>query len=113
MLPGQQASDRPDLVSRVFREKVRILLKEIKKGILGEFKGNVYTIEFQKRGLPHIHILIFLSREAREQLNNPDMIDKVISAEIPDPETHPRLYHLVTTMMVHHPCGKQIHVHHA
>ena len=39
LLPGQQASDRLDLVSRVFREKVRILLKEIKKGILGEFKG--------------------------------------------------------------------------
>ena len=47
-----------------------------------------------------------MSQEAREQLNNPDMIDKVISAKIPDPETHPRLYHLVTTMMVHHPCGE-------
>ena len=31
LLPGQQASDRPDLVSCVFCEKVRILLKEIKK----------------------------------------------------------------------------------
>ena len=41
LLPGQPASDRPDLVSCVSREKVRILLKEIKKGILGEFKGNV------------------------------------------------------------------------
>ena len=29
LLPGQQASDRPDLVSHVFRAKVRILLKEI------------------------------------------------------------------------------------
>ena len=34
------------------------------------------------------------------------MIDKVILAEIPDPETHPRLYHLATTMMVHRPCGE-------
>ena len=34
------------------------------------------------------------------------MIDKVISAEIPDPETHLRLYHLVTTMIVHHLCGE-------
>ena len=64
LLPGQQASDRPDLVSCVFCEIVRILFKEIKKGILGEFKGNVYTIEFQKRALPHIHILILLSQEA-------------------------------------------------
>ena len=32
------------------------------------------------------------------------MIDKVISAKIPDP--HLRFYYLVTTMMVHRPCGE-------
>jgi len=49
--------------------------------------GHVHTIEFQKRGLPHIHILIFLAPEACAQ--DPGMIDKVIRAEIPDPITHP------------------------
>jgi hypothetical protein len=33
----------------------------------------VYTIEFQKRGLPHIHILIFLAPEAH--LKNAEDID--------------------------------------
>lgn len=61
LLPGQQPSDCPDLIARVFQEKIRKLIKKIKDGLLGGFCGNVYTIEFQKRGLPHIHILIFLN----------------------------------------------------
>ena len=38
-------------------------------------------------------------------LHEPEMLDKVISAQIPDPETHERLHKLVTTHMVHKPCG--------
>ena len=103
LLPGQKPKDRPDLIARVFREKVRIILQKIKSGDLGKHVGHVYTIEFQKRGLPHVHILIFLAPEAR--IHDPAIIDKIISAQIPDPETHPRLHALVTKMMVHNPCG--------
>jgi hypothetical protein len=104
LLPGQKPKDRPDLIARVFREKVRIILEKIKSGILEKHVGHVYTIEFQKRGLPHVHILIFLAPESR--IHEPAMLDKVISAQIPDPETHPRLHALVTKMMVHNPCGE-------
>jgi hypothetical protein len=104
LLPGQSASDRPDLVARVFREKVRVLIKYIKEGAFGEYAGVVYTIEFQKRGFPHIHVLIFLTPRAR--LKRAEDIDRVISAEIPDPVTHPRLHQLVTTLMIHSPCGE-------
>ena len=103
LLPGQKPKDRPDLIARVFREKVRIILEKIRKGALGKHVGHVYTIEFQKRGLPHVHILIFLAPESR--IHDPAMLDKVISAQIPDPETHPRLHALVTKLMVHNPCG--------
>jgi hypothetical protein len=104
LLPGQTATDRPDLVARVFREKVRVLLKHIKNGAFGKYAGVVYTIEFQKRGLPHIHILIFLKPEAR--LKQAEEIDHIVSAQIPDPATHPKLYDLVTTLMIHSPCGE-------
>ena len=103
LLPGQKPKDRPDLIARVFCEKVHIILQKIKSGVLGKHVGHVYTIEFQKRGLPHVHILIFLAPESR--VYDPAMIDKVISAQIPDPQTHPRLHALVTKMMVHNPCG--------
>lgn len=103
LLQGQTPADRPDLVTRVFREKVRILLKAIKNGAFGKFAGMVYTIEFQKRGLPHIHILIFLAPDAR--LKNAEDIDRVVSAQLPDPVQYPRLYELVKKLMVHNPCG--------
>ena len=43
------------------------------------------VIEFQKRDLPHIHILIILAKE--ERVMTPDFVDSVVCAELPpDPE---------------------------
>ena len=60
LFPGQTASDRPDLVVRVFHAKLNSLIKEIRGGVLGDWAAYLYTIEFQKRGLPHAHIIVFL-----------------------------------------------------
>ena len=61
LLPGQTAADRPDLCARVFHMKLKVIIEEIhKKGIFGKTVAYIYTIEFQKRGLPHAHILVFL-----------------------------------------------------
>ncbi|XP_058780945.1 uncharacterized protein LOC131655055 [Vicia villosa] len=96
--------DRPDIISRVFKIKFDQLLTYLtKKGVLGKVLAYMYTIEFQKRGLPHAHILIFL--HPSNKYPGPEDIDKIISAEVPDPETHPRLYSLVKAHMVHGPCG--------
>jgi len=65
----------------------------------------IYTIEFQKRGLPHAHILIFLHPEHRYV--HAKSIDKVICAEIPDKATEPRLFEIVSSLMIHGPCGHQ------
>lgn len=56
-IPGQHPSDRPDIVNRVFHMKLDIFMDDIVKAkFFGPIIAVVYTIEFQKRGLPHVHL---------------------------------------------------------
>ncbi len=55
-------------------------------------------------GLPHAHILIIL--DPADKPRSVDDYDKIVCAELPDPETHPRLYATVTRTMLHGPCGQ-------
>ncbi|XP_074109302.1 uncharacterized protein LOC141534058 [Cotesia typhae] len=68
--------------------------------IFGETRCHMYTIEWQKRGLPHVHILLWLVEKIR-----PESIDQIICAELPDPDINPHLYQVITTTMIHGPCG--------
>lgn len=63
LLHRQYITDRPDLVARVFQLKLASLMKDlIEKGVFGRVKAHIYVIEFQKRGLPHAHILRMLHK---------------------------------------------------
>jgi hypothetical protein len=61
------------------------------------------VVEFQKRGLPHAHILLWLA----DKLDTPEKIDRVVSAELPDKEKEPTLYNLVVKHMIHGPCHEK------
>ncbi|XP_019153444.1 PREDICTED: uncharacterized protein LOC109149907 [Ipomoea nil] len=99
-----KAEDRPDIISRVFKMKLNALIKDIQKeNIFGVVDAIIYTIEFQKRGLPHAHILIFLSKS--NSYPNPKDIDMIISAEIPSQLCDPEYYKAVEEFMIHGPCG--------
>jgi hypothetical protein len=100
LLPAQASSDRPDLITRVFKGLLDMLMTDIKEGIFGQMTGLVYSVEYQARGLPHAHILVFLA--TRHQFNTSEDIDRVICAEIPEDNT---LRDLVLTFMRHGPCG--------
>ncbi|XP_058733259.1 uncharacterized protein LOC131604861 [Vicia villosa] len=101
---GLQPHDRPDIISKVFKIKFDTLMNDITKHhVVGKVIAYMYTIEFQKRGLPHAHILIFLHPQSKYP--TPSDIDNIISAEIPDPTVHPNLYKLVKAHMMHGPCG--------
>jgi hypothetical protein len=65
LLPGQIAKDRPDLVTRVFNLKLDAFLKDIKDGVFGNVIAKIWVIEFQKRGLPHAHILLILNQVSK------------------------------------------------
>ncbi|GBM34194.1 hypothetical protein AVEN_30128-1, partial [Araneus ventricosus] len=100
----QRPEDRPAIIVRVFNMKLKELLEDIcKHGIFGIVLAYIYVIEFQKRGLPHAHILLTLDSERK--IRTKYDIDKFVSAELPDPCTDLRLFQIVTKCMVHGPCG--------
>lgn len=102
--PGEQAHFRPDLIVRVFHCKLKEILSNIlKKEIFGKTSALIYTIEFQKRGLPHAHILLTLDEDDR--IHDSDDIDKIVHAYIPDMEIFPLLFEKVKRHMIHGPCG--------
>ncbi|XP_015116448.1 uncharacterized protein LOC107040743 [Diachasma alloeum] len=105
LLPGQTPSDRPDLVSRVFHRKKDELIKKtiIKDKLFGEVLAYVYVVEYQKRGLPHVYILLTLKQN--HKITTPDVVDKNIPAEIPSPDEDPTLHEIVMKDMIHGPCG--------
>ncbi|CAB4416166.1 unnamed protein product [Rhizophagus irregularis] len=104
LLSGQTAHDRPDLISRVFNMKLKAILKDIlKESIFGKVLAYLYTIEFQKRGLPHAHILIILAQEHKPQTVAD--YDTLISAEIPDKDSNLLTFVTVQKSMMHGPCG--------
>ena len=104
LLPHQYASDRPDIVSRVFTLKLKELLDDLlERHVLGHITAFVYTIEFQKRGLPHAHMVLFLA-DADKPRTAQD-VDYLVSAEIPDPQVQPEFHETVKRHMMHGPCG--------
>ncbi|XP_075475687.1 uncharacterized protein LOC142509527 [Primulina tabacum] len=104
LVGSQQPQDHHDLTARVFRSKVQGLKKEIThKAIFGLVAAYAYVVEFQKRGLPHIHMLIILKQSYK--INNADQFHDYVSTELPNKEENPRLFDLVTHHMMHGPYG--------
>ena len=52
--------------------------------ILGECIAHVDIIEFQKRCLPHTHMMLWLNEE--DLPRSPEDYDEFICAELPDPK---------------------------
>jgi hypothetical protein len=104
LFQGQQPGDRPDLICRVFHMQLAALMQDIKvNAVLGKTVANIHVIEFQKRGLPHCHLLIWLAQNSK--LHTAEDVDRLICAEIPDRQSQPRLFDIITSTMIHGPCG--------
>lgn len=98
---GQKSHDRQDVITRVFKLKLNKLMNLIVKGqLFGEVRCRMCSIEWQKRGLPHAHILVWLVTPI-----SPNDIDKIIRAEIPNPIEDQLLFNIVKSNMIHGPCG--------
>lgn len=89
LLPGQQWHHDVYLVNLVFQLKLKLLISQIESGVFFNGRRAVfvqYVIEFQKRGLPHAHILVRLEGL---QPTTPDEINELCQAIQPQLcETH-------------------------
>ncbi|CAF4341281.1 unnamed protein product [Rotaria magnacalcarata] len=104
LFPDQTPSDRSDLIARVFKLKLKQLIDDIVRNhIFGRTVAHLFVIEFQKRGLPHCHMLIILANESKPRDSN--SVDRIVSSEIPDADQNPQLYEMVKSHMIHGPRG--------
>ena len=94
-------------------------MTDLKKNfVFGKAVAHLSVVEFQKRGLPHAHILVILAENDR--IKSADEIDDAVVAMVPPLPTCPRptddegarmydqqvkLHHLVLEHMVHNDCS--------
>ncbi|GJV48550.1 DNA helicase [Tanacetum coccineum] len=102
--PQLTTADRADIVDRVFEKKVRDYITFVRdSNTFGNVTAVLYTIEFQKRGLPHCHSLLWI--DAASKVNQPIDVNQYISAELPDPKVDANGYRIISELMIHGPCG--------
>ena len=105
LLPNQSTAHSPDLVAREFNLKVCDLLYQIRhKEVCGPGLGWFSTIEYQKQGLPHLHLVVFLRPD--NQFLTGDNIDGLISGELAAAANVVGQEHggIIETTMVHTHC---------
>ncbi|GJR91911.1 DNA helicase [Tanacetum coccineum] len=102
--PELTPADRADVVCRIFEQKLQSFITFLKEErTFGNVTGVLYTVEFQKRGLPHCHTLLWV--DSASKIRMPEQVDQFISAELPDPTIDPDGYRVVSELMMHGPCG--------
>jgi hypothetical protein len=80
--PTSTSSDRSDIIARVFKLKLDELMHDlIHKQVMGRLSGISMVIEYQKRMIPHAHIVVTVHPDDRYK--TAEHIDKLVSAETP------------------------------
>jgi len=104
-------ADYPDLCCRAASVKFRDMLKLLSgpNGLLGPVKAWVWSLEYQKRGNKHWHLVLMNDPNDHVDPNTAEYVDQYITARIPDrpepgdPNYDAKLYYydLVTALYIH------------
>nr|XP_034194991.1 uncharacterized protein LOC117611166 [Osmia lignaria] len=98
--PGNKRDLRPDIGNRVFHCKQNHFKDLVtKEAFFGNIRYSGYSVEMQKRQIPHSHWIIAV--EQPHNSRDPEYIDLIICTEIPDPEVDPELYEIVCNNYLH------------
>ena len=101
---GVSPADRPDIVLQIFHQQVLQLAKLLidwKVPGWEPMKAIIAVVEFQKRGLPHVHIRSIFDRVDHILAEE---INKYSLAEIPNKNEIPEDWKNVVSFMIHRPC---------
>ena len=71
------------MVIYIYKIKLKALLQDLKEMFRYQI-SIIYIIKYQKRGVPHYYILLFI-KDRVCIFSDTALVDQVISAEIPDP----------------------------
>ena len=109
MTPAELCVMDPVTVSLHFQKKWKAIFSKLIRSkttpIFGEVVDFFWRIEYQARGAPHVHCLLWIKdaaiigRDSTEEVKA--YIDKVISSSKPDPNTSPTLSGLVNWFQIH------------
>ena len=97
----------PVAAARMFQQRVNTFIKDVimsQANPIGKVQDYYYRTEFQQRGWPHIHMVVWVENAPRYTEDPEDevieFIDKYISCEIP-PESDEQLHEIVTSVQTH------------
>ncbi|KAK0145562.1 hypothetical protein N1851_015516 [Merluccius polli] len=98
----------PVTLMRLFEKRVDALMTDLilsPAQPIGEVEDYFYQVEFQARGSPHIHLLVWI-KDAPEFGDDDDdkiikFIDQYITCQMPDPNADPELHKIVSEVQVH------------
>ncbi|KAG7465590.1 hypothetical protein JOB18_040958 [Solea senegalensis] len=98
----------PVTVMRMFEKRVDALMTSLIMSPaqpIGEVMDYFYRVEFQARGSPHIHMLVWIKdAPVLGECMDEDVyrfVDRYISCEKPDPDVDPELLKIVSEVQVH------------
>eukprot|EP00980_Cylindrotheca_fusiformis_P006029 scaffold1294_cov78-Cylindrotheca_fusiformis.AAC.1 len=102
---NEEWQECPDIVARAFKLKFDELICDLtKRHVMGLCLGFLSVTEFQKRGMPHGHVILLIDPNDAPRTGNE--IDQYISAaQLPDQTANPELFEIVTKYMLHGPCS--------
>jgi hypothetical protein len=101
--PGSDPLNYPTIIARIATLKFKGFMHVlVKKHLLGRVEAYVVTVEFQKRGMPHMHIMLTFAKESKP--DTPSKVDRLVQAEIPCAIRDPDLFRIVSRCMLHGLC---------
>ena len=103
----QLCCEDPITVTRQIDSKFQAFFLEVilKGECLRKVSNYYFKKEYQARGAPHYHVLLWIEGAPVIGIDPPEdvlsFIQNIITCNIPDKETDPELHHLVTTFQMH------------
>ena len=97
----------PVAAARMFQQRVHTFINDVimsEANPIGKVQDFYYRTEFQQRGWPHIHMVVWVENAPRYNEESEDevikFIDKYISCKVP-PESDEELHEIVTSVQTH------------